>query len=184
MALAILQRAGLLALNPPGPGATIWISRAVQSAVQAALPDEIRDRAGTAAAEALLEVWPDEEQSWLAGALRSCAESLLRATGDLLWAGGCHRLLLRAGHSFAGAGLAGPAAAYWRSITEVSERVLGPNHPDTGMAAGQLADAYIAAGQAPEALPWFQWVLGSRSAPSGKFTPTLWRRGATLATRW
>ena len=158
-ALAILERAGLLALNPPGPGATIWMSRAVQSAVQAALSDEIRDQAGRAAADALLEVWPDEEQSWRASALRSCAESLLRATGDLLWAGGCHRLLLRAGQSFADAGLAGPAAAYWTSITTVSERVLGPNHPDTGMAAGQIADAYIAARQAHEALPWLQWVL-------------------------
>jgi len=158
-ALAVLERAGLLALDPPGPGATIWISRAAQSAVRAALSDEIRDRAGRAAADALLEVWPDEEQSWRGAALRSCTESLLWATGDLLWAGGCHRLLLRAGQSFVSAGLAGPAAAWWASVTTVSERVLGPDHPDTVMAAGQLADAYIAAGQAPEAVPWFQWLL-------------------------
>jgi tetratricopeptide (TPR) repeat protein len=167
-ALAILERTGLLALDPPGPAATIWMSRAVQGAVQAALPAELRDQAGRAAADALLEVWPDEEQSWLAGALRSCAESLLRATGDLLWAGGCHRLLLRTGHSFAAAGLAGPAAAYWRSITTASERVLRPSHPDTAMTAGQLADAYIAAGQPREALPWFQWILEFRIRTVGE----------------
>ncbi len=31
--------------------------------------------------------------------LRSCAASLQQAAGDLLWAGGCHPLLLRAGRS-------------------------------------------------------------------------------------
>lgn len=167
-ALLILERTGLLALHPPGPGATIWMSRAVQSAVQAALSEEVRGRAGRAAADALLEVWPDEEQAWLAGALRSCAESLLRATGALLWADGCHRLLLRAGQSFASAGLTGPAAAWWRDITAVSERVLGPDHPDTVTAAGQLANAYIADGQAPEAVRWLEWVLEFRSRTLGQ----------------
>jgi len=167
-ALLILERTGLLALNPPGPGAAIWMNRAVQSAVQAALPEEIRDRAGRAAADALLEVWPDEQQAWLAGALRSCAASLIRATGDLLWADGCHQLLLRAGQSLVSAGLTGPAAAYWRDITAASERVLGPDHPDTVMAAGLLADAYIAAGQAPEAVPWLEWVLEFRIRTLGQ----------------
>jgi tetratricopeptide (TPR) repeat protein len=167
-ALLVLERTGLLALDPPGPGTldppgsgtTVWMSRAVQSAVQAALPDGLRDRAARAAADALLEVWPDEDpQGWLAGALRSCAASLIRATGDLLWVGGCHRLLLRAGQSLVSARLAGPATAYWRDIVSVSERVLGPDHPDTVLAAEQLADAYMASGQPAEAIPWYEWVL-------------------------
>jgi tetratricopeptide (TPR) repeat protein len=167
-ALLILERTGLLALNPPDPGATIWMSRAVQNAVQAALSEEIRDWAGRAAADALLEVWPDEEQAWLASALRSCAGSLIRATRDLLWADGCHPLLLRAGQSLVSAGLTGPAITYWRDITAVSERVLGPDHPDTVMAAWQLADAYIAAGQAAEAVPWLQWILEFRIRALGQ----------------
>jgi tetratricopeptide (TPR) repeat protein len=159
-ALLVLERTGLLALDPPDPSATVWMSRTVQSAIQAALPDGLRDRAAKAAADALLEVWPDEEpQAWLAGALRSCATSLIRATGDLLWVGGCHRLLLRAGQSLVSARLAGPAAAYWRDITATSERVLGPEHPDTVMAAEQLADAYMTAGQASDAIQWYEWVL-------------------------
>jgi tetratricopeptide (TPR) repeat protein len=167
-ALLILERTGLLALNPPGRGTTVWMSRAVQIAVQSALPEEIRDRAGRAAADALLQVWPDEDQGWLASALCSCVRSLIRATGDLLWADGCHRLLLRAGQSLVSAGLTGPATAYWRDITAVSERVLGPDHPDTVMAAWQLADAYIAAGQAPEAVPWLQWILEFRIRTLGQ----------------
>ena len=168
-ALLVLERTGLLTLNPLGTGTTVWMSRAVQGAVQAALSEETRDRAARAAADALLEAWPDEEpQAWLAGALRSCTVSLIQATGDLLWAGGCHPLLLRAGESLASAGLTGPAAAYWSDITAVSERVLGPDHPDTVMAAEHLADAYIAAGQALQALPWFEWVLELRIRTLGQ----------------
>jgi tetratricopeptide (TPR) repeat protein len=170
-ALLVLQRTGLLALglDPPGTGSTVWMSRALQDFVQAALPAELRDRAARAAADALLEAWPaDEEQAWLAGALRSSAASLVQVTGDLLWAGGCHRLLLRTGQSLVSAGLTGPAAAYWRDITQVSERVLGKDHPDTVTAAEQLAEACMAAGRAPEAVQWFEWVLALRVRTLGQ----------------
>jgi len=177
-ALLVLERTGLLTLDQPGTGSTVWISPAVQDAVQAALPDGIRDQAAKAAADALLEVWPDEEsQAWLAGALRSCATSLIRATGDLLWVGGCHPLLLRAGQSLVSARLAGPAAAYWMDTTSASERVLGPDHPDTVMAASQLADAYMTAGQASEAIRWYEWVLGLRIRTVGQ------DHADTIATR-
>ena len=168
-ALLVLERTGLLVLDPPGTGSTVWMSRALQSVVQAALPANIRDRAARAAADALLEAWPDEDpQPWLASALRSCATSLTQATGNLLWAGGRHRLLLRAGQSLVGAGLTGPAAAYWRNVTAVSERVLGSDHPDTATAAEQLAEAYMAAGQAREAVQWFEWILITRVGALGQ----------------
>jgi tetratricopeptide (TPR) repeat protein len=170
-ALLVLERTGLLALglDPPGSGSTAWMSQASQGFVQAALPAQLRDRAARAAADALLEAWPvGEEQGWLAGALRSCAASLVRATGDLLWAGGCHRLLLRAGQSLASAGLTGPAVAYWRNIAAVSERVLGKDHPDTVTAAEELAGAYMAAGQAADAAQWFEWVLVLRVRTLGQ----------------
>jgi tetratricopeptide (TPR) repeat protein len=170
-ALAVLERTGLLALavDPEGTGSTAWMSRALQSAVQAALPAEIRAVAARAGADALLEAWPDEDpQAWLASALRSCATSLIRATGDLLWADGCHRLLLRAGQSLVSAGLTGPSAAYWRDITGTCERVLGSGHPDTMTAAEQLAYAYMAAGQAPQAVQWFEWVHLARVGTLGQ----------------
>jgi tetratricopeptide (TPR) repeat protein len=168
-ALLVLERTGLLTLDPPGTGSIVWLSRALQSAVQAALPATIRDPAARAAADALLEVWSDDEpQSWLAGALRSCAASLIQASGDSLWADGCHQLLWRAGQSLGIAGLTGPAVAYWKDITAVSERVLGSDHPDTVMAAGHLADAYMAAGQAPEAALWFEWILVLRVSALGQ----------------
>ena len=166
--LLLLERTGLLAIDPAGTDPTVWISREVQRAVQAALRSRMLDRVARAAAEALLEVWPEDESTRLAGALRSCVTSVVQATGDLLWTGGCHPLLRRAGQSLVSARLTGPAAAYWGELAAVSDRVLGPDHPDTVMAAEQLADAYMTAGRAPEAVPWFQWLLARRMRVLGK----------------
>ena len=101
-----------------------------------------------------------QPRSPLAAVLRACAASVRRAAGDALWAGGgCPWLLLAAGHSLDGAGLAGPAVAWWRELTADSQRILGPGHPDTLMAGSLLAEALLAAGQAAEAVTWFGWAL-------------------------
>ena len=166
--LLLLERAGLLAVDTAGPGPTVWMNRTVQRAVQAAIPGRMLDRVARAAAGALLEVWPEDESLWLVSALRSSVMSLIQATGDLLWTDGCHRLLRRAGRSLVSARLTGPAAEYWREVAAVSDRVLGPDHPDTVMAAEQLADAYMTAGQALEAVPWFEWILVRRTRLLGQ----------------
>jgi tetratricopeptide (TPR) repeat protein len=166
------ERAGLLSVDVAGTPPVVRMSPVVAAAVRAAMPDSMRNRAARAAADALLEVWPaDDQQAWLAAGLRSCAASLQRAAGDLLWAGGCHRLLLRAGQSLDGARLTGPAIAYWRDLAAVSDRILGPGHPDTLAAGQRLADAYLTAGRAPEAVSWFQWVLADRARALGPDHP-------------
>ena len=72
----------------------------VQAAVRAAMPDGMLQGAAIASADALLEAWPaDDQPEWLARSLRSCAETLRHAAGDLLWQGGCHAVLLRAGQT-------------------------------------------------------------------------------------
>lgn len=171
-ALLTLERAGLLAVDPAGTSPPVRMSPAVQAAIRAAMPGEVLDRAVRAAADALLEVWPaDDQQAWLAGDLRRCAASLQQAAGDLLWAGGCHPLLLRAGRSLDGARLTGPAVAYWRDLVAVSDRILGPGHPDTLVVGEQLAGACLTAGRAAEAVPWFQWVLARRIRALGPDNP-------------
>ena len=170
--LLILEQAGLLTIDHAGMPPTIRLSSVVQAAVRAAMPARMLDRAAGVAADALLEAWPDDEpQAWTAAALRSCAASLQQAAGALLWAGGCHRLLRRAGRSLDGARLAGPAVTYWRELAATGDRILGPDHPDTLMAGEQLADACLAAGRAAEALPWFQWVLAKRARALGPDHP-------------
>ena len=104
--------------------------------------------------------------------MRSCTASLLHHAGDALWAGGsCHRVLLTAGQSTTAARLAGPSVAWWREIAARCERLLGTGHPDTLVAAGQLADALLAAGQAADAVRCSRWVLDGRDRVLGPAHP-------------
>jgi tetratricopeptide (TPR) repeat protein len=171
-ALLILERSGLLEIDLAGKWPTIRMSPVVQSAIQSAMPPDMLAGAARAAAEALLEAWPEDDRGVSdASSLRACAASLQQAAGDLLWAGGCHVLLLRAGRSLDSAGLTGPAVAYWRDLVAVSDRVLGPGHPDTLVVGEHLAGACLMAGRAADAVPWFQWVLTRRIRALGPDHP-------------
>jgi tetratricopeptide (TPR) repeat protein len=162
-ALLLPARAGLLEIDAAGSWPTIRMSPVLQAALRAVMPAEVLHRQARAAADALLEVWPeDDRNAWAADRLRSCAASIQQVAGDLLWAGGCHQLLMRAGQSLDRAGLNGPAVGYWRELIAVSDRVLGREHPDTLVIGEQLARACLAAGRAADAVPWFQWALTSR----------------------
>jgi len=170
--LLILDRVGLLSIDQAATPPTVRMKPVIQAAVRAAMPEELFDRAARAAADALLEVWPEDEQrAWLAADLRSCAASLQQAAGDLFWAGNCHPLLLRAGRSHDGARLVGPAVTYWRNLAAVSQRVLAPNHPCTLTIGQRLSGAYLTAGLAEEACPWFQRVMADRVGTLGPNHP-------------
>ena len=171
-ALLALERAGLVAVDAASAPPTVWISPALQTAVRAVAPPELLDRAARAAADALVQAWPQHQpRSWLAAALRSCAVSLRRAAGDGLWAGGCPPLLLATGQSLEAAGQAGPALAWWRELAADSERLLGPAHPDTLAAGGRLAAVLLAAGQADQAVTWYVWLHSSRASMLGPDHP-------------
>jgi len=171
-ALRAAERAGLLSAGLAGPAAMVRMSAVVQAAIRAAMPAGMLDRAAAAAADALLQAWPgDEQPAWLAAALRSCAASLQQSAGDLKSAGGW-QLLLRAGRSMNSARLTGPAVAYGRELAAASGRILGRGHPDTLAADEQLAAAYLAAGQAAEAVSQFRWVLAERVRVLGPDHPS------------
>jgi tetratricopeptide (TPR) repeat protein len=141
-ALRSLERTGLLAIDPASTARTVRVHPVVQAAARSATPQPMRDQAARAAARALLQAWPaDGGQPLVADALRSCAASLKQAAAESLWAGGCHAVLFQAGRSLDSAGLTGPAVVHWRSLASASERVLGPSHQDTLLAAGMGAEA-------------------------------------------
>jgi tetratricopeptide (TPR) repeat protein len=159
-ALAALEQAGLLTVEPVTVPPTVRISPVLQAALRAAIPEGVRDQARRSVADALLQGWPEREQpGWPASGLRSCVATLRRITGDRLWDGGCHPVLVRAGDSLDRARLTEPAVDYWRDLARTSGRLLGGEHPDTVLAGQRLADAYLAAGRAADAIPWFQWFL-------------------------
>jgi tetratricopeptide (TPR) repeat protein len=161
-ALAALEQVGLLTVEPVAAPPTVRISPVLQAALRAAMPEGMADQAARSVADALLQAWPEREQpGWPASGLRSCVATLRRITGDLLLEGGCHPLLVRAGDSLDRARLTGPAVDHWRDLATTSGRLLGGGHPDTMLAGRRLADAYLAAGRADDAVPWFQWVLDS-----------------------
>jgi tetratricopeptide (TPR) repeat protein len=171
-ALAVLERAGLLAADPAGRWQSLRMSPVIQAAVRDAMPGHLHERAVRAAADALLEVWPaDDRPAWPAAGLRACAASLAAAAGDLLWPEGCHPLLLRAGRSLDAGRLTGAAFTYWRELVAACDTILGPGHPDTQVASEALARSCLAAGRAAEAVPWFQWLLTRRAAVLGPDQP-------------
>jgi tetratricopeptide (TPR) repeat protein len=182
-ALTSLEHAGLLFASPePAPPkaadgptaapAMMQMSWLVQAAVRAAMPDGMLKGAAMAAADALLEAWPaDDQPEWLGRSLRSCAETLRHAAGDLLWQGGCHAVLLRAGQSLDAARLTGPAVSYWQELAATGERTLGIDHPVFFAINERLAQAYLAAGQAPVAVSLLQWVWSERARRRGPDHP-------------
>jgi tetratricopeptide (TPR) repeat protein len=172
-ALLSLERVGLLVVDPATTPPTARMASVVQAAIRSATPKRVAERAARAAADALLEVWPDgEPEVWLAESLRSCTASLRLAAGDGLWAGGgVHPLLVRAGQSLDSARMTGPAVAYWRELAAANDRILGSSSADTLTAGSRLAAALMVAGQTAEAVAWGQWVLAGRARLLGRDHP-------------
>ena len=176
--LARLERAGLLTVSWGGSPPSVWISPAVQASIRAVSSAEMTARAARAAADALAEVWPQEEQyPWLTERLRSCAVSVQNLAPDALWQGRWHPLVPRAGQSFESTGLAGPAVTYWRQAAAASGQMLPPGHPDALAAGSRMAAACLAAGQPAEAVTWYQRVLSAQVRVAGPGHP------AAIATR-
>ena len=162
-ALLAIERAGLISVNRAVAPPTILMNSVLQAAIRLAAPAQVQDPAARAAASALLEAWPaDEPQPWAANSLRVNAASLHDADPDVLWADGCHPLLLRVGRSFDDARLVGSAVEYWRDLAARCDTKLAPGHPDALVVAVHLAAAYLAAGYAGEAVHWYQRVLAER----------------------
>ena len=177
-ALLAIERAGLISVNRAVAPPAIRMSSALQSAIRLAAPAQVQDPAAGAAASALLEVWPaDEPEPWTADSLRANAASLQNSAADVLWADGCHPLLLRAGRSLVEARLVGPAVEYWRDLSARCDTKLPVGHPDALVVAAQLAAAYLAAGYSTEAVHWYQRVLSERGRELAPGHP------ATIAAR-
>jgi tetratricopeptide (TPR) repeat protein len=168
-ALLALERAGLISVNRDVTPPTVRMNSAVQAAIRIAAPAQAQEAAARAAASALLEAWPaDEPQPWTTASLRENTASLRDSAADVLWAEGCHPLLVRAGRSLDQARLAGSAVEYWRDLAARCDTKLAPDHPDVVLVAARLAEAYLAASYAEDAVHWYQRVLverGSELAP-------------------
>ena len=181
-ALLAMERAGLINLNRAVAPPAILMSSVLQAAIRLAAPASVQDPAARAAASALLEAWPaDEPEPWTAVSLRANAASLQASAGDVLWAEGCHPLLLRAGRSLDAARLVEPAVAYWQDLAAQCETKLPRCHQDAQVVAAQLAAAFLAASHAGEAVDWYQRVLAVRGRELAPGHPAIVAARVSLA---
>src|SRR5215468_1390314 len=172
-ALYNLARAGLVSIDTTSAARTVRVHALVQATVEQNL---------TAAAEALLQVWPRGDTPPLfEQALRDCTARLHETAGRLLWTPECHPLLLRAGRSLEAGGLKGPAVAYWRSMLAISEAQLGPGHAHTLLVRDRLGAAHEAAGHPDDAVTVYQAALDERQRLLGVAHPDTVSARAKLA---
>lgn len=179
--LAVLQRTGLVTIDTTISPPIVRMGRAVRAAIRAAAPAEAFEQVAQVAASGIYEVWPDTAPYlWPAASMRAATFAIMRQAGDRLWSGGCHGLLFRAGLSLERARLDDAAVTYWTELAAISHRVLGPGHPDSLQINDRLADTILTAGQAAEAIPWFQRVVAERAAQFGAGHPGSIESGVNL----
>ena len=165
-----LAQSGLVTIDPASPARTVQMHASVQAAVRAYLPPAELEQVVLAAADALLETWPDGEGHGvvqLEQALRDCASALPASEGGALWKPEAHPLLFRAGLSLEQARLTRAAITYWESMVATSTRLLGPAHANAVVARDRLAAAYETAGQYADAIVVFQATLAEREQNQG-----------------
>ena len=182
--------------RPDEPGPHGADAPSVQAAVRAYLPPADYEQAVLAAADALIQAWPEtsggaqHEQAlrdgtsalWTPQALgttaRHAAGSGLRHP---LWQPEAHPLLFRQGMSLEDSGLASSAITYWQAMFMTSTRLLGAGHANAVVARDRLAAAYESAGRFAEAIAVFQQGLADRERSVGPEHPDTIRARGHLA---
>src|ERR1039457_1233300 len=165
-ALNNLHRLGLLTIDPASVARTAAVHTIVQALVLKNLTPAELERAAQAAADALLEAWPerDTEQPLLSQALRDSTASLNATAAELLWAPQGHGVLIRAGQSRDAAGLSGAAVAYWRDTLTARTRLLGAGHAQKRLVRDRPGPARGAAGAAAPAAGTHEETLDDATA--------------------
>ena len=202
-ALANLARVGLVSIDLTSPVRTVRMHPSVRAAVRAYLTQADLEQVIHAAADALIQVWPEPgavaaaplpaaafqaaplpaeqlEGVELQATLRECAAALGDAAGTdtALWQPEVHPLLFRQGSSLEDSGLASSAITYWQSVVAVGTRLLGPGDETTVAARDRLAAGYETAGRHGDALAMFQLALAERERGQGAEHPdTIAARG-------
>jgi tetratricopeptide (TPR) repeat protein len=197
-AITGLAAASLLSVDPESPARTVRVHQSVRAAVRAFLSPADLEKAILAAADALIQTWPENggQNAPLEQALRDCGTALCAIADEItmapggpdpgqehpwlvnpLWKAAPHPLLFRLGLSLDESRLTGSAMANWQRLAMTSTRLFGAAHASTLAARDRLAGACEAAGRFAEAITMFQHVLADRERTRGSDDPD------TLAAR-
>jgi hypothetical protein len=176
--LGNLHRLNLISVDPVGGARAIRTHALVQRATLEQLAPEALSTTVRAAADALLQVWPDlERDTDLGRVLQDCTISLAERHGPLLWAHDGHPLLFRAGRSLGECGLVHAATSYWTQMASQALDALGTDHLDTLTTRANLAYWRGEAGDPTGAVTAFEQLLTDRLRVLGPDHPH------TLSTR-
>ncbi|MEV6448953.1 tetratricopeptide repeat protein [Amycolatopsis sp. NPDC051716] len=162
-ALGCLHRLTLITRSPDSAARAVRVHALVQRATREAMPKAGLKRVTNAAADALLEIWPDiETDPQLGQVLRTNTAKLAEYNGPDLWTPGAHPILFRAGQSLGDAGLVTEARTYFAELRSVAEQQLGHGHPTTLTVRHSLGRWQGEAGDPAGAATEFQRVLDDR----------------------
>jgi len=205
-ALANLAQAGLISIDQASAIRTVRMHACVQAAVRTYLPPADLEQAMLAAADALIQVWPEPsgaaraqlehaqfdqaqfdqaqfdqaqfDQAQFDQALRECVAALPVTQDGPLWKPEAHPVLLRQGISLQDSGLTGSAISHWQAMLATSTRLLGAGHAQAVAARDRLAVAFAAAGRSGDAIAVFRTALADRERHQGYEHPdTITARG-------
>ncbi|MFJ2170344.1 NB-ARC domain-containing protein, partial [Streptomyces griseofuscus] len=178
-ALRTLHRFSLIDHNTTSPHQAVRVHQIIQRAVRDSLTQQQREQLAHAAADALTRAWPDvERDTALAQALRANSNALIRHSEDALHqSDNAHPILFRTGRSLGEAGQVLAALHHFRNLTHAVRTRLGPDHPHTLTARGNLAYWRGEAGDAAGAATAFAELLADRQRVLGPDHPD------TLTTR-
>ncbi|MFD3657931.1 tetratricopeptide repeat protein [Streptomyces sp. NPDC058620] len=176
-ALRALHRLSLIDHDPDSPQQSVRIHQLIQRATRDALSPQNRDQTARAAADALLEDWPDPHLP-LAQTLRANAQAVIHCAGDALFSGSKHHHLgMHVGVSLSEAGQFTAAANHFQDLVDRARASLGPDHPETLAARDRLAANQGHAGDARGAVEDLAELLTDRLRIQGPDHPN------TLNTR-
>ncbi|MGW4878652.1 tetratricopeptide repeat protein [Streptomyces sp. NPDC004262] len=157
----------------------VRVHQLVQRTTREALTSQQRSRLGSATADALTAVWPENERDMaLAQALRMNAAALTHYCEDILYQDSrTHPVLHHLGLSLARTGHVEAAVGHFKHVVSTAMHHLGPDNPTTLAARANLATCQGKAGDAVGAANAFAELLTDRERVLGHHHPD------TLATR-
>ncbi|MEU9302331.1 FxSxx-COOH system tetratricopeptide repeat protein, partial [Streptomyces sp. NPDC048269] len=159
-ALRALHRLSLIDHTPSSPHRTVRVHQLLQRAIRDPLPNDQHNQLARAAADALMAAWPEiERDTALAQALRANFEILTLHAKDALYQPDAHVVLSYAGTSLGKAGQATAACQYFQQLANDTQHHLGPDHPHTLFARGNVAYWRGSAGDAAGAAAALEQVL-------------------------
>ncbi|MGA4943190.1 tetratricopeptide repeat protein [Streptomyces cinereoruber] len=159
--LSVLHRLSLIDRTPDA----IRVHALVQHTTRDALSDKQQSDVALAAADALLDIWPErlnhDVLTVLVANVNALCASAPPRNGDL------HAVFSRAGHALGESGKVAAAHDYFTRLHTIAHDLLGPDHPDTlatrnnlALSRGQAGDLQGTARATDELLTDYLRVLG------------------------